>query len=101
MASFGSLDDVDRVLGVLGERGYARRLDRRPGQKEDRFEHLLGAEVGEAAVSPAGGSGADGQGRAGAAGNNLEARVAALEVELSELRRELSALRQDPLRQHP
>ncbi|HEY4825947.1 MAG TPA: DUF480 domain-containing protein [Solirubrobacteraceae bacterium] len=42
MAALGSLDDVERVLGVLSERGYARRIGRRPGQKEDRFEHLLG-----------------------------------------------------------
>jgi uncharacterized protein YceH (UPF0502 family) len=44
MASFGSLDDLDRVLAVLCERGYARRIPRRPGQKEDRFEHLLGGD---------------------------------------------------------
>src|SRR6478672_7783371 len=42
MAPLGSLHDVDRVLAVLTERGYVRRLDRRPGQKEDRFEQLLG-----------------------------------------------------------
>ncbi|HTX09887.1 MAG TPA: DUF480 domain-containing protein [Solirubrobacteraceae bacterium] len=42
MAPLASLDDVERVLGVLSERGYARRIGRRPGQKEDRFEHLLG-----------------------------------------------------------
>ena len=42
MAPLASLDDVDRVLGGLSERGYARRLGRRPGQKEDRFEQLLG-----------------------------------------------------------
>jgi uncharacterized protein YceH (UPF0502 family) len=43
MASFDSLTDVEHVLDQLGERGYARRLARRPGQKEDRFEQLLGA----------------------------------------------------------
>jgi uncharacterized protein YceH (UPF0502 family) len=42
MARVGSLDDVERVLDTLSQRGYARRLDRRPGQKEDRFEQLLG-----------------------------------------------------------
>ncbi|HTU88010.1 MAG TPA: DUF480 domain-containing protein [Solirubrobacteraceae bacterium] len=42
MAQLGSLDEVERVLGVLSERDYARRIGRRPGQKEDRFEHLLG-----------------------------------------------------------
>lgn len=58
MASFNSLDDVDRVLGVLCERDYARRIPRRPGQKEDRFEHLLGGDDGlqasaEATTPPA------------------------------------------------
>ena len=43
LAPLESLADVERVLRELGERGYARRLERRPGQKEDRFEHLLGA----------------------------------------------------------
>jgi hypothetical protein len=44
MAPLASLSEVDRVLGELGERGYARRLVRRPGQKEDRYEHLLGGD---------------------------------------------------------
>ena len=55
MAAVASLADVERVLGVLSERGYARRIGRRPGQKEDRFEHLLGgsapADLRETAVS--------------------------------------------------
>ena len=42
MAPLPTLGDVDRVLSALIERGYARRLERRPGQKEDRFEHLFG-----------------------------------------------------------
>jgi uncharacterized protein YceH (UPF0502 family) len=42
MASLNSLGAVEGVLAVLTERGYARRIERRPGQKEDRFEHLLG-----------------------------------------------------------
>jgi uncharacterized protein YceH (UPF0502 family) len=51
MAHLESLADVEGVLATLIERDYARRLDRRPGQKEDRFEQLLG-EHGESA--PAG-----------------------------------------------
>jgi uncharacterized protein YceH (UPF0502 family) len=56
MAPLASLDDVERVAGVLIERDYARRIGRRPGQKEDRFEHLLGgpgtAEVAVSAPAP-------------------------------------------------
>jgi uncharacterized protein YceH (UPF0502 family) len=54
MAPLGSLEHVDQVLGTLIERRYARRIGRRPGQKEDRFEHLLGGTGGgteEAGVS--------------------------------------------------
>src|ERR1700755_2866240 len=42
MASIASLSEVERVLSELADRGYVRRLGRRPGQKEDRFEQLLG-----------------------------------------------------------
>ena len=48
MAPLGSLDHVEAVLNTLIERGYARRIDRRPGQKEDRFEQLLGGADGTA-----------------------------------------------------
>jgi len=54
MARLESLAAVERVLAVLTERGYARRLDRRPGQKEDRFEHLLGGEGLKLAGAPEG-----------------------------------------------
>ncbi len=49
MASIVSLAQVEELLAALGERGYAQRMPRRPGQKEDRFEHLLG---GAAASEP-------------------------------------------------
>jgi uncharacterized protein YceH (UPF0502 family) len=42
MASFESLELVDAALAALCERGYAQRIGRRPGQKEDRFRQLLG-----------------------------------------------------------
>ena len=44
MAHFASLADVERVLGELGDKGYAQRMGRRPGQKEDRFRQLLGGD---------------------------------------------------------
>ena len=39
---FASLDDVAQTLDTLARRELAARLDRRPGQKEDRYEQLLG-----------------------------------------------------------
>jgi uncharacterized protein len=53
MAHFDSLEELDLVLDSLSEHGYVRRIDRRPGQKEDRFMHLLGGESGESADTTA------------------------------------------------
>jgi uncharacterized protein YceH (UPF0502 family) len=38
---FADHDELESVLGRLGERDFVRRLDRRPGQKEQRFTLLL------------------------------------------------------------
>jgi uncharacterized protein YceH (UPF0502 family) len=79
---FESLDRIDEVLAALAERELVRRLERRPGQKEQRYEQLLGAEASP--PGPEAGAGA------------LEAeddRLAALERELVELRDEVAALR--------
>jgi uncharacterized protein len=92
MASLGSLDEVERVLGTLTDRGYARRLDRRPGQKEDRFEQLLGSEPPAEAVPPSHAELTERRPDADRDGD-LEARIAALEAEVAELRQQLSALR--------
>ncbi len=51
MARIDSIADVERVLELLGERRYVRRLERRPGQKEDRFEHLFGPASADTAAS--------------------------------------------------
>ncbi len=69
MAHLPSLADVERVLNELGDKGYAERMGRRPGQKEDRFRHLLGGDLSGAAApgpiaaggfdEPVGGSGHD------------------------------------------
>jgi len=54
MATLESLADVERVLGTLAERGYAQRLERRPGQKEDRFKHTFGGDDAGAAADTVG-----------------------------------------------
>jgi uncharacterized protein len=91
MAPLGSLADVERVLDTLIERGYARRLGRRPGQKEDRFEQLLG---GESADEPAA-SELPVQPVVHSPDGDLAARVEALEDQVASLRAELAALRRD------
>jgi uncharacterized protein YceH (UPF0502 family) len=95
MASLHSLEDVDGVLAVLKERGYVRRLERRPGQKEDRFEHLLGVPSdpeASHAEQPAPAAAPDPP--APPRDGDLESRVAALEAEVASLRAELAGLRE-------
>ena len=42
---FDTLADVEATLERLAERGLVVRLERRPGQKEERYAQLLGDEV--------------------------------------------------------
>jgi hypothetical protein len=110
MAPLGSLADVERVLNTLIERGYARCLGRRPGQKEDRFEQLLGGADGAPAEAPS--TPAEAPSTLAEAPSepalatttsserfpprdSLAARVAALEGEVARLKAELDALRRD------
>src|SRR3954451_9363937 len=74
---FGSLAEVEETIERLIERGFAERVDRRPGQKEDRFGHLLGG--GEPAPAPE------------PVADSLEERVARLEREVAELRARYAA----------
>jgi uncharacterized protein len=81
---FASLAGVEETVARLIERDYAVRVDRRPGQKEDRFGHLLGEGEGEAAAPAA-------SAPAPAPAGSLEARVARLEREVAELRERYAA----------
>jgi hypothetical protein len=102
MATISSLDGVERVIAQLTDRGYVRRVPRRPGQKEDRFEHLLGEHVEapdaiSAPVAPGAPRPIDAPAHAAPPRNDrdLEARVRALEADVAELREELARLRED------
>jgi len=52
MQGFADLAAVQEVLERLIERGYVVRHARRPGQKEDRFEQVLGGGEAEASAPP-------------------------------------------------
>jgi len=97
MHRFGE-DELETTLAALEERELVRLLPRRPGQREQRYEQLLGgvadappatepapapvAHVVESAPPTAGSDG-------------IDARVERLESELAALREELRALRQE------
>ncbi len=96
---FDGLAAVHETLERLVERGYVARHERRPGQKEDRFEQLLG---GFAAGAPTGAE-SSGLGDAGSGPDEpareveivpAEDRLTRLERELAELRSELASLRE-------
>ena len=63
---------VEEVLASLGGRELVARQPRRPGEREERWAHLLGGEAEPAAPQAPPGS--------------LEQRVARLEAEVAELR---------------
>jgi len=71
--AFESTAHVEERLGRLAERELVARLERRPGQKEERWTQLLGE--GEIAPSPA-----------APARSTLEERVVALERDVAELK---------------
>jgi hypothetical protein len=79
---FASLPEVEETLARLARRELVVRQRRRPGQKEDRWAHLLGAEApaaeAQAAAQPE-------------SGPSLEERVDRLEAAVAELQRRPSA----------
>jgi uncharacterized protein YceH (UPF0502 family) len=103
---FADLAEVQETLERLIERRQVARLPRRPGQKEERYEHLLGGAeapspvAGEASVAPVEDA------PSAAAGDPAQTapeepalpppgdRLNRLEAELAELRQQVAALRE-------
>jgi uncharacterized protein YceH (UPF0502 family) len=86
---FSGLDEVEETLGAMAARELVARQPRRPGQKEDRYAHLLGDDEPSPRAdepvpfgSPASAREPDGDGA-----------LARLERELEQLRDEVSQLR--------
>jgi uncharacterized protein len=89
LSKFAVADDVRHHLGRLIQRQPALvvQIARGPGQREDRYAHLLCGPVDAAAITDAMAP------RNAAEPAALEARVAALESEVAALRAEVAALR--------
>ena len=86
-------DDLGSVIGTLDaliDRDLVHRLDRRPGQKEERYRHLLGGDDTEPAAAHQAAGAADPGPQ-----DSLERRVAALEREVEQLRSAIGALQRD------
>ena len=93
LVKFNDADDVRHYLDRLIQRQPAlvMQIPRGPGQREDRYVHLLCGEVDVAAVTARIAS-ASGSAANEAASPLLEARVQALENEVAELRGMIAAL---------
>ena len=81
--------ELEPLLGGLEERGLVRLLPRRPGQREQRYEQLLGGVDG----APPPGEPATAPEPAGP--GDLSERVERLEAGLAAVRDELRALREE------
>src|SRR5262245_26526634 len=86
---FSTLEEVEATVSQLIDRGYAERVRRRPGHKEDRFGHLLGGAT-EGTVPSVASSATPGTVPSVApVVDSLEERVARLEREVADLRARL------------
>jgi uncharacterized protein len=97
---FADLVAIEDGLHSLAGRGLVQQLDRRPGQKEERYTHLLASEDEGETPPPAPAPAAVDSVPVAAESAPvppmrypLEQRVDALEAELAELRAELAELR--------
>src|SRR5881392_908297 len=86
MHRFASLEEVGQTLDSLGGKELATRLERRPGQKEERYGQLLG---GEAETEKPGSDPVRGQTPEADRFAEFEARLARLESAFEDLRARL------------
>jgi uncharacterized protein len=93
MHPFGDLSAVHETLAKLIARGLVACLERRPGQKEDRYTQLLGDLGAQSDLERAATARPESESEDTASGpyappspNDLEERVARLEREVAELR---------------
>jgi len=88
--TFDDLEAVENTLHRLAEMEFVKKLPRQSGYKEQRWAQLLAGDV-EIAEEPAEGSPASAQER----GPSDRERIAALELELAELKRQFENFRRN------
>ncbi len=99
MADFDSLEEIEHELQFLSnvEAPLARRLDRRPGQKEERWICPVVAPTADTVAhtdaTVAAGHSEEAPSPAGDPYENLRGELASLRAEVSELRRAMEELR--------
>jgi uncharacterized protein YceH (UPF0502 family) len=79
---FGTTEELHATLNGLIERDLVVRLSRRPGQREERYAHLLGGEAPEDEPAPAAVPAAAGDDRL----DRIERELAELRAQVHELR---------------
>lgn len=85
---FADAEDLRHQLERLAQRDLVVQIPRGPGQREDRYMHLLSGPVDVAAIAARAPASS-----AGVATSELETRVQQLETEVSELREQIAQLR--------
>jgi uncharacterized protein YceH (UPF0502 family) len=97
--AFASMKELMDALGRLIERRLAVRLERRPGQREERYAHLLGEDSDEAeerTTAPAIAAPAEPVAAAPQpAAGDADERFRRIEQQIAELRAQLQALRDE------
>ena len=97
MVGFGSVSEVEEELAALARRQepLVERLGRAPGQKEDRYRHLLGGDRPSSAhqSEPVARPVPDPAPSVGDLYGDLHGELSALRAEVAQLRRDLHELR--------
>lgn len=94
---FEDADEVEETLRHLGGRAepLVARLERQPGQKENRWAHLLGGDLADVMAADDGDRRDGRDGRDGASGGQVPSRsdrLAALEEQVADIRADLERL---------
>ncbi len=93
MHAFADLGAVHETLERLVERCYVERLPRRPGQKEERYVHLLGGDENDAPAEQRDANAVEAA-AAQPGSSPEEDRLERLEQELGDLREQVRQLRE-------